>query len=116
MSKGQQPGGEAKLLSALGLSMRAGKCIAGEELVLKAIRNGKAHLVVVASDASANTVKKFQDKCKYYEIDCVQISTREEIGRSIGKRDRVVLAITDTGFAAMIRKHSENLSEVKDIE
>lgn len=116
MSKNKKHEVNAKLWSSIGLCMRAGKCISGEELVLKAVRSGKAELVIVASDASANTVKKFQDKCRFYKVDFLQIGTREEIGRSIGKRDRVVIAITDSGFAEMIRKHSENLSEVKDIE
>ena len=105
-----------KLWSALGLCMRAGKCAAGEELTLKSIRSGNAKLVVIAEDASDNTAKKFKDKCQSYHIPYIRIGTREEIGRSIGKRDRVVLAITDTGFADLIRKHSENLSEVKDID
>ena len=51
------------LLQLLGLAARARKTISGEELVIKEIRNGKAKLVFLASDASANTTKKIQDKC-----------------------------------------------------
>lgn len=42
----------------LGLAMRARKLITGEELVVKAIRQGQVKLVILASDASANTRKK----------------------------------------------------------
>ena len=40
-----------KVLNLLGLAKRAGKVITGEELVVKAIQNGKASLVFVAHDA-----------------------------------------------------------------
>lgn len=50
------------LLQLLGLAARARKTISGEELVVKEIRSGKAKLVFLASDASANTSKKIQDK------------------------------------------------------
>ncbi|GJM71412.1 hypothetical protein HMSSN036_36280 [Paenibacillus macerans] len=44
-----------KALSGLGLAMRAGKLVTGDEVVLKAIRSAEAKLVIVAGDASANT-------------------------------------------------------------
>lgn len=112
----QNPKTNAKFWSALGLCMRAGKCVTGEDSVLKTIRNNQAKAVIIAADASANTTKKFMDKCRFYNVPCMRWGSRKEIGRSIGKSERVVLAITDTGFAEMIQKHSENLSEVKDIE
>lgn len=46
-----------KSLSQLGMAMRAGKLITGDEIVLKAVRNKKVHLVVIAGDASENTKK-----------------------------------------------------------
>lgn len=55
-------------LSLLGLAMRAGKVLSGDELVLKAIRSQEATLVVLAGDASDNTQKKFRDKCGSYSI------------------------------------------------
>ena len=43
------------VLQMLGLAARARKVISGEELVVKEIRHGNAKLVLLASDASANT-------------------------------------------------------------
>lgn len=105
-----------KLWSALGLSMRAGKCVAGEEQVITAVRSKKASLVMIAVDASKRTTKTIEDKCNFYRVPFLQVGSREELGHSIGKDERVVIAITDHGIAHMIRKHAENLSEVKDIE
>jgi ribosomal protein L7Ae-like RNA K-turn-binding protein len=91
-----------KFFSYLGLAMRAGKLISGDEIVLKAIRNGDAKLVCIAEDASDNTTKKFQDKCRSYEVPIVQFGSRGQIGHSIGKAERVVIAVTDHGLAKMI--------------
>ena len=52
----------SKALSYLGLAMRAGKIVTGDEAVLKAVRSSEAKLVVLAGDASDNTQKKFRDK------------------------------------------------------
>ncbi len=105
-----------KLLSYLGLAMRAGKLITGEETVLKAVRSAQAALVVIAGDASDNTKKKFSDKCGYYNVPFAIVETREDLGKSIGKMDRVVIAVTDQGFAKMIGKCLNLSPEVDHIE
>ena len=47
-----------KAMNLIGLAMRAGKMITGEELTIGDIRRQKAKIVFVASDASENTRKK----------------------------------------------------------
>lgn len=47
-----------KVLNLLGLAMRAGKLVTGEELTIGDIRSNKAKFVFVAGDASENTRKK----------------------------------------------------------
>lgn len=103
-------------LDVLGLANRAGKLVSGEENVLKAVRKGTAKLVIVAADASANTAKTYQDKCSFYRVPIIQYGYRSELGNSIGKAERVALALTDAGFAGLVNKALQNLSEVKDIE
>lgn len=83
----------------LGLAARARKVISGEELVLKEIRSGKAKLVLLASDASANTTKKIKDKCTYYNVEYHVCGDRYDLGHATGKETRVSLAIMDAGFA-----------------
>lgn len=94
-----------KALSALGMAMRAGKVVTGDEIVLKAIRTGKAKLVIIAGDASDNTKKKFNDKCHSYEVNLFITHDRASLGRAIGKLDRVVLAVTDVQFSKLIAGH-----------
>ena len=47
----------------IGLSMKAGKIAGGEFAAEKAVKQGKAYLLVLAEDASANTEKKFRNMC-----------------------------------------------------
>lgn len=88
-----------KILQMLGLATRARMMITGEELTINEVRRGKAKLVIIAEDASDNTSKKLHDKCKTYKADIRVFGTREELGHAIGKEERVVMAITDQGFA-----------------
>lgn len=87
-----------KLLNMIGLAKRAGKVITGEELVTKAIQQGRCQLVFVAKDASTNLIKKINDKTQFYNIKSSQEFSTSELSAAIGT-DRKVLAITDAGFA-----------------
>jgi ribosomal protein L7Ae-like RNA K-turn-binding protein len=89
--------------SFLGLANRARKVISGEELVLKEIRSGKAKLVLLASDASANTAKRITDKTNYYKVPLKTVETRQELGHAIGRDERVVVAVLDEGFAKKLQ-------------
>jgi ribosomal protein L7Ae-like RNA K-turn-binding protein len=86
-------------MSLLGLANRARKIISGEELSVKEIRNGKAKLVLLSADASANTTKKITDKCKSYQVPYKLVEDRHLLGQAIGKEARVVVAVLDDGFA-----------------
>ena len=97
-----------QILQLLGMATRARMIVTGEELVIREVRNGKARLVIVSADASANTIKKITDKCTFFNVEKHVFGNREEIGHAIGKESRVVLAVTDAGFA---RKLSELLNE-----
>ncbi|WEK56148.1 MAG: YlxQ family RNA-binding protein [Candidatus Cohnella colombiensis] len=105
-----------KVLSRLGLAMRAGKLVSGEEIVIKAIRSGEAKLIVLAQDASDNTGKKIADKCKSYNVPLLIGYTRFELGSAVGKPERVMFAVTDRGFADMIQGGWVHHSEVENIE
>ncbi|WP_318504558.1 YlxQ family RNA-binding protein [Bacillus sp. T3] len=86
-------------MSLLGLANRARKIISGEELSVKEIRSGKAKLVLLSADASANTTKKITDKCKSYHVPVKLVEDRFLLGKSIGKEARVVVTVLDEGFA-----------------
>lgn len=93
-----------KILNLLGLATRAGLLVSGEDIVIDAIQRKKAKIVFVGSDASDNTIDKFEKKCFYYNIEMNTMFTSEELSRSIGKT-RMVLAIIDPGFYKSIKKY-----------
>ena len=97
-----------KIFQLLGLATRARMLVTGEELAIREVQNGNAHLVIVSNDASANTVKKITDKCTFFNVEKHNFGSREDLGHAIGKESRVTLAITDAGFA---KKLSELLNE-----
>ncbi|MEH7073590.1 YlxQ family RNA-binding protein [Neobacillus drentensis] len=86
-------------MSLLGLANRARKIISGEELTVKQIQSGKARLILLSADASANTTKKITDKCNSYEVPFKMVENRHLLGQAIGKEARVVVAVLDDGFA-----------------
>ncbi|MGH1817489.1 YlxQ-related RNA-binding protein [Enterococcus casseliflavus] len=94
---------KTKALNMLGLAMRAGKLVTGEEMTLKEIRNENAALVIVASDAGKNTQKKIKDKSSYYEIPLLDAFSADEISAAIGK-SRMVIGILDQGFARKVQE------------
>ena len=99
-----KPLSQPRFLGTLGLAMRAGKLVSGEFMTERAIRDGQARLVIIASDASAGTKKKFTDSCTYYQVPILITSDKETLGQSVGKRERASLAVMDEGFAGSIRK------------
>lgn len=97
-----------KALSMLGLAQKAGKVVSGEFSTEKAVKSGKAFLVVVAADSSDNTKKMFEDMCRYYDVPIYYYSDKETLGHCIGKQFRASLAVIDEGFSRQIIKHLDN--------
>ncbi|MCL1949770.1 MAG: ribosomal L7Ae/L30e/S12e/Gadd45 family protein [Turicibacter sp.] len=90
-------------LSFLGIVLSAGGLVTGEEMVVKAVQSQKVYLVIIAEDISANTYKKVTDKCKFYNVECIQRATSEEIGDAIGKSFRKVIGVTDRNLAKALK-------------
>lgn len=93
-----------KIYSLLGLAQRGRNVASGEFMTECSVKEGKARLVIVASDASENTKKKFQDMCRFYRVPIAVLSTKEELGHAIGKEMRAAIAVTDSGLAGAIQK------------
>ena len=86
------------------MAQKAGRVSSGAYAAEKLIQSGKAALVIVAEDASENTKEQFRNKCGYYEVPFAVLSTRERLGRAIGKEERVTIALSDEGFSGAILK------------
>ncbi len=96
---------QSKAYSMIGLAMKAGRIASGEFSVERAVKAGKAALVIVSEEASENTKKKFRNMCTYYGVPLYFLGEKEMLGRAIGKEFRASLAVTDSGFAKAIEKN-----------
>ena len=93
-----------KVLSLVSLATKAGKTVSGEFSTEKEVKTGRAALVIVADDASANTKKKFKNMCDFYEVPIYFYEDKDALGHAMGKEFRASLAVLDEGFAKGIMK------------
>lgn len=93
-----------KILSSISLATKAGKVVSGEFSVEKAVKEGKARLVIVSSEASDNTKKMFKNMCSFYKVPLYFYGTKNDLGHFIGKEFRASLAVTDDGLVKPILK------------
>ncbi|MCI7274765.1 MAG: ribosomal L7Ae/L30e/S12e/Gadd45 family protein [Lachnospiraceae bacterium] len=105
-----------KVLSMLGLAARARGVADGGFSVEKAIKSGKAALVILAGDASDNSRKEFVNMCSYYRTPIYQYSNKEELGHSIGKELRSVVAVLDVGIAKAIKERLKEMEQTEAVE
>ena len=96
-----------QLSNLIGLAKRAGKVISGEELVIKAIQNGKARLVILASDAATTQNNRLTHTSTYTEKPVSQLLTERELSHAIGQ-NRKVIALVDDGFAKKMESLMKN--------
>ena len=101
---------EKRMLGLVSLAQRSGRIASGEFMTEKAVKDGRASLVIIAADASDNTKKKFHNMCTFYQVPVIRLSEKETLGHSIGRSERSSLAVMDEGFAKAILKAFETYS------
>lgn len=84
----------------IGLATRAGKVITGLELCEKAVKTGKAKIIILTKETSDNTKKSFMNS----HIDIVYVDSKETLGKCTGKETRSVAVITDENFSTAVLK------------
>lgn len=80
-----------RVLSMIGLAQKAGKTASGEFSTEKAVKTGCAALVIVSTESSDNTKKKFRNMCEYYKVPFYLYGTKAELGAAMGKEFRAHL-------------------------
>ena len=104
-----------RVFSMIGMAQKAGKVVSGEFATEKAVKTGKAFLVIVSDAASDNTKKMFRNMCTFYEVPMYSYGTKEDLGHSMGKEFRASLAITDEGFAKSIEKRLKEAERIAEV-
>ena len=91
------------ILSLIGLSKKAGRLEVGEEPVGAAARARHAKLLLVASDAAANTRRRCSHFAEAGAVPWAELPfTKEELGGTVGRSSCALVAVTDIGFASSL--------------
>ena len=93
-----------RILNLLGLACRARKIISGDKPVLQSLQNQRPRLVFIAADGNRDKQDKYRYICEQQHIPVIDIYTKMELGSAVGKKEHIVVALLDEGFAAAILK------------
>lgn len=103
-----------KIANLIGLAIKSGNLISGEDTCRREIQGNRVKLVIVAVDASDNTKKLFNDKADFRKVPLRYYGTKEEIGVWIGKMPRAVIAIKDKGFSTKLMEYIDLYADSKN--
>ena len=91
---------ENKYLNYLALARKGRLVEVGEEPVGAAARALKAHLILVAADASDHTWRRAKSFAAGTDQQCIRLGcTKEEMGFVVGRTSLAIAAITDVQLA-----------------
>ena len=96
-----------KFYRLLGLCQRAGRLASGEVQAEAAVAGGRGKLILLATDASENTKKKWKNSAAFYALPLQAAGSRTDLGRALGEEERAVVVVTDEGFAAKLTALAE---------
>ena len=91
---------ESKVLNYLALAKKGRMAELGEEPVGAVARALKAHLIIVAGDASDHTWRRAKSFAAGTDQQCIRLDcTKEEMGFVVGRTSLAIAAITDAPLA-----------------
>lgn len=92
---------EAKVAGLLGMAMRIGIVITGEDACVDKIRKKQAAIVLVDEDASENATKRYTNACFSHQAQMATLP-KGMLARAIGKDGRMALVITKHDLASKL--------------
>ena len=98
-----------KGLNFISLAQKAGKVKAGEYLTMKALKEGKAHLTVIAADTSEKSKARISRACDVFGCKAVGFGSKAELGHFTGAQNKSVICLTDEGFSNGLLKILEQI-------
>lgn len=81
------------------MGQKLGKIVSGMDAVIEDIKKNKVKLVILAKNISEKSKKNIEFVCTNNGIKVIELSTMEELGKIIGKKDRAIIGIKDESFA-----------------
>ena len=97
-----------KIYSLLGFAAKSRRLVFGKERVRGYIRSDREKkLVILATDASSRIKKDIKTRCGNFGVRSIEMFTKEELGRLIGKNEITAFGIEDDGIIDGILKKVE---------
>lgn len=101
-------------LERLGLERKSGRLALGHDQVRAALKAGKAHLLLEASDAAPDTAKKMRALATAIgSVPVVALFDREELGLALGRDNVVHAALLGAGSASRLAEDAEKLGGIR---
>ena len=91
--------GRSKVLALLGLAERAGAVERGVDATRRALREGRARLVLTADDASAAQLRKITGLLEHRPVPQGQVGGQQALGAALGAGPVSAVAVTSGEFA-----------------
>jgi predicted RNA-binding protein YlxR (DUF448 family) len=98
-----------RIVSLLTMTIKAGKLAAGFSAVDDALRKGRGHLLLFATDISSGTKEKIRSSPGVIPSRQIELFTTQEIGGMAGRELVSAVAILDEGFANALWSEWERL-------
>lgn len=92
----------SKLLTLLGFAQKSGKLSSGDETCELNLKKKRVKLIVLANDITDHGNQKWQRLCEQYGVPLRVGVDRDTLSAAIGKGNRTVFAVLDSGFARKI--------------
>src|SRR3954465_3390549 len=93
-----------RMMRLLGLGLRSRGVVVGVEQVREAAKKGKLALVVVAPDASRNSLDKVLPLLEARHIRFVEAPSAAALGAAVGREQTVAVGVVDKMLAKGIRE------------
>ena len=107
---------ETKAIRYLSLAAKAGRIVTGGDEVEKSIRRGKGGLLILASDAGKDTVRRGELLARDRLVTLERSAyTKSQIAAAVGRGSSVALAlVTDEGLAEAFKKASASAQKQEE--
>ena len=104
-----------KLSGLIGLCMRARQLVLGTDMAVRAVREGRAAVLLMDSGASANLRKKLKDASAYHRVPLAEL---EEglLDRAAGQDGKMAAAVLSGTLAEQIKQALIPASDRSDNE
>ena len=103
-------------LELLGLAHRAGAVERGVDAARRAVREGRARLILFADDASATQLRKLTGLLEHRPVPRRRVADRVALGAALGAPPVSAVAITRSEFAESILRRFPEDAENGDLQ